>query len=228
MDIKEILKKLLEGKTLTEEEREAVAAYDPEANDRIPKSRLDAEIGKRKTVEQKLLDLQEKLDTLQEKLDESESKGLTENEKLVKEHEKAVKKLQDQLTAAEKERDEAQSLLKQQEYSAAISEIAKNHRFDNAEFLEYLITRKKIDHTDAEAVKSFMAELEKTNPNHFQSDARSGSGSAAGENANTSDAASENRLKDLLGKKDLSPQEVAEVIKLSNQNENQEQNTNKE
>ena len=47
MNIKEILKKVADGKELTDEEKSFIGEYDPEKDEsRIPKSRLDREIQK--------------------------------------------------------------------------------------------------------------------------------------------------------------------------------------
>ena len=217
MDIKEILKKIAEGKTLTDEEKEFASKFDPESTDRIPKSRLDAEIAKKKEAEKKVEDLQKQVDELNEKMETIEANGLSEADKAKKESEKQLSKLQKQVETLTKERDEALQQLTARDFTAEVGKLASAHKFDNPEYLEYLITKKQIDLKDEDAVSAFFKDLETSAPSHFQSDAHPGSGSGPGKETQTNAAAGQQRINELLGKKELSMREAAEVIRLQAQ-----------
>ncbi|MBE6370784.1 MAG: hypothetical protein E7055_01755 [Lentisphaerae bacterium] len=201
MDIKEILKKIAEGKTLTDEEKEFIGKFDPESTDRIPKSRLDAEIAKKKEAE---------------KVENLEANGLSEADKAKKDSEKQLAKLQKQVDDLTKERDEARRQITARDFTAEVGKLASAHKFDNPEYLEYLITKKQLDLKDEAAVSQFFKELETSVPSHFQSDAHPGSGSGPGKETSSNAAAGQQRIKELLGKKELSMIEVSELIRLQN------------
>lgn len=221
MDIKEILKKIAEGKTLTDSERDFAGTYEPEQTDRIPKSRLDAEIAKKKDAEKKADDLQSKLDELTDKVDELESKGLSNADKLKKEHDKEIARLNKQIADLTHDRDQANAQLAARDLTATVSKIAGNYKFDNPEYLEYLISKKGIDLKDEIAVKNFMKELETAVPTHFQSDAKSGSGSKPDQDAGNESAVAEKRIKELLAKPELSQRELGELAKLAGEDKSE-------
>lgn len=221
MDIKDILKKIAEGKTLTDEEKEFIGKFDPESTDRIPKSRLDAEIAKKKEAEKKADDLQQQVDALTEKVENLEANGLSEADKAKKESDKQIAKLQKQVDDLTKERDEARQQITARDFSAEVGKLASAHKFDNPEYLEYLITKKQLDLKDETAVSQFFKELETSVPSHFQSDAHPGSGSGPGKEPPSSAAAGQQRIKELLGKKELSMLEVSELIRLQNEQSQQ-------
>lgn len=214
MDIKEILKKIAEGKTLTDEEKEFIGKFDPESTDRIPKSRLDAEIAKKKEAEKKADDLQQQVDALTEKVENLEANGLSEADKAKKESEKQLSKLQKQVETLTAERDEARKQLTARDFTAEVGKLASAHKFDNPEYLEYLITKKQLDLKDEDAVSAFFKELETSAPSHFQSDAHPGSGSGPGKETPSNAAAGKQRITELLGKRELSMREAAEVVRL--------------
>ena len=81
MDVMEILKKVVDGQTLSSEERKSLSEFRPQG---IPKSRLDAEIAKRKDLEQQNNELNETLGKLSSRVDELENRDLSESEKLEK------------------------------------------------------------------------------------------------------------------------------------------------
>jgi len=217
MDIKDILKKIAAGETLTDEEKEFASKFDPESTDRIPKTRLDAEIAKKKDAEKKAEDLQKQVDELNEKIENLEANGLSEADKAKKEADKQLAKLQKQVETLTTERDEARRQLSARDFTAEVGKLASAHKFDNPEYLEYLITKKNIDLKDENAVSAFFKELETAAPSHFQSNAHPGSGSGPGKETPSDAAAGQQRLSELLGKKELSMREAAEVVRLQSQ-----------
>jgi DNA repair exonuclease SbcCD ATPase subunit len=214
VNIKEILQKIGEGKELTEEEKSFLAEYDPEKDEsRIPKSRLDQEIQKAKSEKERADKLDNELSELKDRLEELENSGKTEAEKARIASEKELNKLKTQIANLEKERDDAKSSLAKSERTSKIAALAQKHGFSDAEYLDYLTSAKSIDIDDENAISGFMKELTANSPQHFQSRAKSGGGTGKGSGGSQNDV----RLKELLGKKELTLQEAAEVAKIQSE-----------
>lgn len=214
MSIQEILKKAAKGEALTDEEKEFVKGYDPDKDEsRIPKTRLDAEIAKRKEAEKKVDDLTTKLEEITVKVEELESKGMTETDKVKKETEKELAKLQKQVTSLTKERDDAQAQIKARDFSAEVGKLAAGWKFDDTDYLEHLISKKALDLKDENAVAAFKKELETSSPSHFGSDAKPGSGASPNKDAAVKPDA-QKRIDELLAKKELTMKEVNEIVTL--------------
>jgi len=181
MNVKEILKKIAEGKEISKEEKDFLASYDPEnADGKIPKERLDREIAKRKEFETKLSEANTALDDLKAKVEEIEAKGMPEKDKLAKESAKLAKQIETLI----KERDDTKGEIENMKFSASIAKIAGEHFFTDPEYLGYVVKSRKIAVEDAEAVKSFIGELKTSSPKLFKADAASGSGAPPGGSGN--------------------------------------------
>ena len=104
-------------------------------------------------------------DALQSKLDELERSKLSREEAL-----------QQDLAAAVSERDrlraECGALIRRER----ISSIAAAAGCTEPEYLDFLAARREVALDDAEAVKAFVAEVERENPHCFRSRLRAGSG----------------------------------------------------
>jgi chromosome segregation ATPase len=215
MKIEEIIKKLQEGKELTEAEKEFLKNYDFSEAARIPKSRLDQEIEKRKAAEAQAASLQAKMDELSAKIEELEGKGLSEAEKAKKETEKVVSGLKKELEKLTKERDDAAASLKAIERKAKVKEIADKHNFSDSDYLDYLASSKQINIEDEAATMAFVRELEQKSPELFRSTAKPGGGTkGAGDQQGGAPPDAEKRIKELLAKPELTSREAGEVIKL--------------
>lgn len=215
MDIKEILKKIAEGKPLTDEEKAFAAKYDPEKDEsRIPKSRLDQELAKFKAEKERADKLDEQLKTLNAKVEELESKGMSEVEKTKTASEKELKQLRTQVETLTKERDEAKTNFERSERTAKISALAAKHSFSNPDYLDYLAKSKEIDLNDEGAAAGFMKDLGKSNPELFKSTAKPGGGTNPSAKV---DSGAKTRLDELMKKPNLSSREAGEVIELSEQ-----------
>ena len=213
MSIKEILKKVTEGKELSDEEKSFLNEYDPEKDEnRIPKTRLDQESAKTKAEKQRADELAEQLAELQEKYDDLENAGKSEAEKLAAANDKTLKALQKQVETLTKERDAANASLAKSERTAVISKIASTHNFSDSDYLDFLANSKELDLKDESAVASFMKELGSSRPELFKSSAKPGGGTSGNGKNNTAGNAA--RLKELLGKDELTPREAAEVYEL--------------
>lgn len=213
MNIKEILKKITAGKELSDEEKTFLNDYDPEKDEnRIPKTRLDQESAKTKAEKQRADELADQLAELQSKYEELENSGKTEAEKAAAANEKTLKALQKQVDTLTKERDAANANLAKSERTSAISKIASKHNFSDAEYLDFLANSKEVDLKDESAVASFMKELGNSRPELFKSSAKSGGGTNGSGKNNVS--GNDARLKELLGKTELTPREAAEVYEL--------------
>ena len=104
MELKEVIAKIVAGEQLTDDEKKYLADWKDDG--RIPKARLDQEIQKRKDAEGKQSELSAKVDALTEQLEELKSAGMTDAEKAKSEFSKQLGKLQKELEAASKQRDE--------------------------------------------------------------------------------------------------------------------------
>lgn len=212
MKIEDILKKIAEGKELTEEEKEFAKNWKDE---KIPKDRLDTEIEKRKEAERKLEEQQTKLTELTEKVESLENGNLSEVEKVKKESEKLQKQLSEQLKKAQEERDKAQGELAASLRKASIADIAAKHKFSDADYLDFLLKGKEVKIDDENAVNAFMGELVKSSPHLFKSDVQSGGGTGQGNGGGTDIDTKKSRMEELLKKDTLTVSESSEVIRLS-------------
>lgn len=213
MNLKEILKKVAEGKDLTAEEKAFLASYDPDNTDgRIPKSRLDDEIAKRKAEKERADKLNADLAALQEKVEELEDAGKSDADKAKAAYNRELVKLQEQVADLTRERDEAKTNFEKSERTAKIATLAGKHNFSDPDYLDYLAASHNIDLNDEIAAAGFMKELGKNSPHLFKSTAKPGGGTNSGGKNDTSDA--QKRIEELLKKPELSSRESAEVIKL--------------
>lgn len=171
MELKDILKKITEGKELSADEKAFIAKYEePSQTDRIPKERLDREIAKRKEAETKLAEQNANIAELNSRIEEIEAKGLPEKDKLAKESAKLAKQLAD-LAA---ERDTFKAELDSTRFGNSVAKFAGEHSFTDQEYLGYMLKTKKIATDDTEAVKAFMGELKKTSPKLFKAEGSPG------------------------------------------------------
>ena len=81
MNLTDVLKKVAQNVELSQAEKEFLDNYRPEG---IPKSRLDAEIAKRKDAENRNQELAVAMDELKSKVESLENRDLSETEKLKK------------------------------------------------------------------------------------------------------------------------------------------------
>ncbi len=88
MDIKEVIAKIVAGEELTDEEKKYLADWKDDG--RIPKSRLDQEIQRRKDAEGKGSELSAKVDELTAQIEELKNAGLTDAEKAKSEFSKQL------------------------------------------------------------------------------------------------------------------------------------------
>ena len=227
MNIKEILKKVSEGKELSSEEKAFLSSYDPEKDEsRIPKSRLDQEIAKAKSEKERADGLEAKVSELSAKVDELEAKGMTDVEKATAASAKELKTLRTQVDALTRERDDAKANLARFERTAKVSAIAQKHGFLDSDYLDYLANSKEIDLNDDGAVSTFMKELGTSRPELFKSSAKPGGGTAGTGKDDVSSL--EARLKELMGKPELSSREAGEVIDLQGRIKSGESETKNE
>lgn len=211
MDWKKLFEKLMAGEELTPDEKKYLKDHAPDADEsRIPKTRLDQEITKRKNAEQQVTDLTSKIEELTGKVEELESKDLSEADKVKRDTAKEIEKLQKQVKDLTEERDGKAKALADTEFKTKVSGIAAKYNFVDSDYLQFRIKSGEIDLDDEKAVSAFVKELEKNSPNLFKSSAKPGSGTGT-EKVVTPPATSEQRLKELLAKPELSRREVAEV-----------------
>lgn len=215
MKIKDILAKIAKGEELTDEEKKFLSEYDPEKDDnRIPKSRLDAEIKKLKDEQDKTSKLETEIADLKSKLEEMETNGMTEAEKAKAQAEKDMKKLKSDLEKAKAECDTAKANLAKMERTAKIQAISSKHNFSNADYLDFLANSKKLDIENEAAVTEFMTNLGKESPELFKSTVKSGGGTGGGGGGDDV-GAYQKRIDELFKKESLTEKEAGEVIELN-------------
>ncbi|MGE4300825.1 MAG: hypothetical protein AB7F40_04390 [Victivallaceae bacterium] len=214
MDIKAILAKVLKGETLTDEEKTALAGYNPEDSGKIPLSRLNEVIAARDAAEAEATSLKASLQTLTSKVEELESKGMSEADKAKKAYEKTISTLQEQVKTLTGERDAATGNLGKLERASKISKLAGEHSFSDADYLDYLVSSANVDVDSKDAVSAFMSNLGKSRPELFKSSAKPGGDTKPGMPPKDSD--DDTRMKELMGKPSLTLREAAEVLSLQN------------
>ena len=177
MDVMEILKKVADGQTLSSEERKSLSEFRPQG---IPKSRLDAEIAKRKDVEQQNNELNKTLGKLSSRVDELETRDLSEQEKLEKNYSVELKQLRENVSSLTTERNSSKQELEQIRFQQKVGKLAKEKQFNDSQYLGFMLKKANVSLESSDQVEEFMTELRDSSPKLFHLELRSGSGSSPG------------------------------------------------
>jgi hypothetical protein len=177
MDVMEILKKVVAGQTLSSEERKSLSEFRPQG---IPKSRLDAEIAKRKDLEQQNNGLNEILGKLGSRVDELESRDLSDQEKLEKNYSVELKQLRENVSSLTTEKNSSRQELDQIKFQQKVGKLAKDKQFNDPEYLGFLLKQENVSLETSDQVEEFMTGLRDSSPKLFHLELRSGSGSSPG------------------------------------------------
>ncbi|MDD5596932.1 MAG: hypothetical protein PHV82_03240 [Victivallaceae bacterium] len=177
MDVTEILKKVIEGQPLSPEDRQSLSEFRPQG---IPKSRLDAEIAKRKSIEEQNTELNSTLGKLSSRLDELENRDLSEQERLQKNYNSEVRQLREHISSLTSQRDSSQQELEQIKFLQKVTKLAKEKQFNDPEYLGFLLKQANVSVETPEQVDEFMTGLMSSIPKLFSLDLRPGSGSNPG------------------------------------------------
>lgn len=177
MEISEILKKVLAGRELSGEERKKLGEFRPQG---IPKSRLDAEIVKRKELEKQNLNLNSSLQELNSRIEELENRGLSEQEKLEKNYNSQINSLREQVSSLTAERNSSQEKLDQYNFQRKVNKLAGKKQFNDSDYLGFLLKQANVQLDAPEQVESFMEDLRKSSPKLFHVDLNPGGGSNPG------------------------------------------------
>ena len=180
MNLTDVLKKVAQEAELSTEEKEFLNNYRPEG---IPKSRLDAEIAKRRDAESRSSELSAAMEELKGKVESLESRDLSETEKLKKDFDKELNRLRGSLQTLSTERDSARQELDSMKFRQNVTELACKHNFTDPQYLEYLTARSGVALEDPDKVKEFMDTLKETSPKLFKLELRPGGGSNPGSGA---------------------------------------------
>lgn len=210
MKISEILKKMLEGKELTDAEKEAVKAFkDPEDNS-----------GKESELQKQIDTLKQEKDALQSKIDEAENAKLTDQQKL----QKQIETLNGQVAALTKERDTLKSTNAAMSFDHAVEKLAREHKFTDVDFLKFKIQNAKLDISKADKMTEFMTSLKKDSPKFFEAEVNHGGGGTppGKENGGGEGTSGRERLAEIMKKENPSAAELAEAMKLSSEIKAQE------
>jgi predicted house-cleaning noncanonical NTP pyrophosphatase (MazG superfamily) len=177
MDVMEILKKVTDGQTLSSEERKSLSEFRPQG---IPKSRLDAEIAKRKDVEQQNNELNKTLGKLSSRVDELETRDLSEQEKLEKNYSVELKQLREHVSSLTTERNFSKQELEQIRFQQKVGKLAKEKQFNDSQYLGFMLKKANVSLESPDQIEEFMTELRDSSPKLFHLELRSGSGSSPG------------------------------------------------
>ena len=210
MKISEILKKVLEGKELTDVEKEALKSFrDPEENS-----------GKETELQKQIDTLKQEKDALQSKIDEAENANLTDQQKL----QKQIDTLNGQVAALTKERDNLKSANAAMSFDHGVEKLAREHKFTDVDFLKFKIQNAKLDISKADKVTEFMTALKKDSPRFFEAEVNHGGGGTppGKENGGPDGVSSRERLAEIMKKENPSAAELAEAMKLSEEIKAQE------
>lgn len=202
MKISEILKKISEGKELSDAEKEFAKNYvEPNADD-----------GKTEELKRELETLKTEKADLQKKIDEAENAKLSDVEKLTKQ----VNALNTQLANLTKERDELKTANAGMAFDHGVEKLAREYKFTDVDFLKFKVQSAKLDLAKADKVSEFMENLKKESPKFFEAEVNRGGGSTppvtdGGDTGTDSKA----RLAEIMKKENPSAAELAEAMRLS-------------
>lgn len=205
MKISEILKKISEGKELSDVEKEFAKSYvEPKGDD-----------GKAAQLQQELEQLKTEKADLQKKIDEAENAKLSDVEKLTKQ----VNALNTQIANLTKERDELKTANAGMAFDHGVEKLAREYKFTDVDFLKFKIQGAKLDITKADKVAEFMGNLKKDSPKFFEAEVNHGGGGTppnpeGGDGGGTDKKA---RLAEIMKKENPSALELAEAMKLSDE-----------
>jgi len=168
MTLTEVISKMLTDGQLTDAEKEFLSNYrEPDPKDRVPKSRLDQELARRRETE-------EKVAVLQHKIDELESRDLSDQEKAARQ----LDTLKQQLGQAQQERDAALGARTELEFRTRVAELAGKNRFTDPDYLGFLAKKQNVDLNDQAAVDGFLTKIRQDCPKFFRIETAGGAGSA--------------------------------------------------
>jgi len=174
MNLADVLKKVAQEAELSTEEKEFLNNYRPEG---IPRSRLDAEVAKRRDAENRNLELSAAVDELKNKVEGLESRDLSETEKLKKDFDKELNRLRGSLQTLSAERDSTRQELDSMKFRQNVAGVAGKYNFTDQPYLEYLTAQNGVELEDPDKVKEFMDALKETSPRLFKLELRPGGGS---------------------------------------------------
>jgi len=177
MNLTEVLKKVAQDVELSTEEKEFLENYRPEG---IPKSRLDAEIAKRKEAENRNQELSGTMEELKSKVESLENRDLSEAEKLKKDFDKELNRLRGSLQTLSTERDSVRQELDSVKFKQSVAGVAGKYNFTDQQYLEYLTARDGVALDDPDRVEEFINGLKETSPKLFKLELRPGGGSNPG------------------------------------------------
>jgi len=202
MNIQAILAKIVKGEELSDAEKKFLQEYKEPKHD-----------------DSKEQELSQQLEEAQKKLDDAENEKLSEMEKLQKENDK-LKKTNEGL---EKERDDIKASKASQDFDLAVNELASKHKFNDPDYLKYLVGKDKVDlEKDGE---SFIENLKKDMPKYFNAEVNKGGGGSGGEEKGGHETKTQkDELDELLKKDSLTKREASRVIELQSEIETNNQN----
>ena len=150
MDLMEIIGKAAAGEALSEAERARLAGF-------RPGDAGSSELEKRNRE-------------LEARIEELEKSALTEPEQLKRRYDAELARLRESLESAGAERDAAKQELARIGFRRRIESIAQEHGFTDADYLEYLCARNRIDPESPEAAGAFLERLRESSPRFFKLD----------------------------------------------------------
>jgi len=150
MDLMEIIGKAAAGEVLSEADRAKLADFRPGDTDAAALEKRNHE--------------------LETRLEELEKTALSEPERLKRRFNDEMARLRESLELVGAERDAAKQELSQTNFRRSVEKIAREQGFSDADYLEYLCNRNRIDPASAETVEPFLKNLRESSPRFFKVD----------------------------------------------------------
>ena len=98
-------------------------------------------------------------------------------EQFVSSEKPAMERLHNELASTSAQRDEAAGELQKLRRSNAVAELAAAYSFGDAEYLDYILYKNRIDPSDTAAAGNFMQNYRAAHPHNFNLPVKSGAGS---------------------------------------------------
>jgi len=178
MNIADILKKVVAGTTLSQEENDFLKSYKEGAG--IPKERLDREIQAKKDAEAAKAEAEKAKKDAEERLKALEDSKLSDAEKAEKERKTREETNNRRIETLERQRDEAEAKAKSQDFRNNIQDLGKTHKVEDTETLQMFAEKEKLDFSDKDSVNAFIESQKTARPSLFGAEVKGGSGAKPG------------------------------------------------
>ncbi len=180
MKITDILRKITNGETLTQEESEFAASYQEPAAGGIPKDRLDREIQAKKDAEARAEAAEKQSQEIEQRLKTLEDSKLSDAEKAEKERKERDEATERRIKAIEEREQKAVAEAEKLRFRGSVTDLAKTNKVEDVETLLLYAEREKLNFEDEAQVSAFIETQKTARPFLFNADVKPGSGTSPG------------------------------------------------